>query len=308
MAVYLAHDDYDAIKEENYISVTSLLKPLKAIILGMRADYSEPDVLDFVASRTGTAIHNAAENAWLHHNYKKNMKKLGYHQDVIDRVQVNPNIVSMDTDDINIFLEKRSITSIGGYRVGGKFDAVFDGFIRDIKTVKAFSFMKNDNSDYQLQMSIYKWLNPDIITGDIGFIDMLITDWKQFEADAKPEYPQLPVVEKAIPLLSHQQTEKWLKDRLNHITILKDKDQSALPECTPQELWQSDPSYAYFKKPAAKRATKVFSSMAEANQRLLDDGSTGKVDTRYGKAKRCTYCNAQSLCNQAARLSAEGLL
>ena len=37
MVVFLAHDEYDHIKEANYISVTSLLKPIRAIITGLNS-------------------------------------------------------------------------------------------------------------------------------------------------------------------------------------------------------------------------------------------------------------------------------
>ena len=36
LAVWLLHDDYDYVKDENYISATSLLKSTKQIILSKR--------------------------------------------------------------------------------------------------------------------------------------------------------------------------------------------------------------------------------------------------------------------------------
>ena len=35
-ALWLAHDDYDYVDKPNYISVTTLIKPIRQIILGMR--------------------------------------------------------------------------------------------------------------------------------------------------------------------------------------------------------------------------------------------------------------------------------
>ena len=306
LAVALSYNDYDYINEPNYISATSILKPLKAIVIGLNSKArGEPDVLDFVASRVGTAIHTASEDSWLNGNYKSSMRKLGYPEDIIARIKVNPT--DIHEADIPVYLERRSIKELAGYKVGGKFDAVMEGAIRDIKTVKAFSYIKNDMEPYRLQLSIYRWLNQDIITSDVGYVDMIITDWKKFEADMKPEYPQLPVVEKKIRLMTITETENWLTSRLNSISSLVSKPQSALPLCSKEELWADPTKYKYFKNPAGKRATKVFDSMVEANQRLIDEGSVGIVKTVEGTPKRCNYC-VKAECEQAQNYILQGVL
>ena len=310
MAIFLATDNYDYNKESNYISVTSLLKPLRAIITGLNSKASaEPDVLDFVASRVGTAIHTASENAWLNGNYKKSMWKLGCTSQVINAIKVNPTKEEVETTEgiMPVYLERRSIKEIEGFKVGGKFDCVMDGNIRDIKTVKAFSYMKNDMEPYRLQLSIYRWLNQDIIPSNIGYVDMLITDWKQYEADAKPEYPQTPVVEKRIKLMSLTETEEWLKKRLNSITQLINVPQDQLPLCTPEELWASPDKWAFYAKPESKRATKVSEDQSVINQMYIEKGSKGRVEYRAGTPKRCDYC-LKAECSQAQDFILQGLI
>ena len=66
MAVWLLHDEYDYIREENYISATSLLRSTKQIILSKRvpSENREADVTDFLAARFGHAVHDSIEKAW----------------------------------------------------------------------------------------------------------------------------------------------------------------------------------------------------------------------------------------------------
>ena len=67
LAVMLAHDEYPEHREW-VISVTTLLKPIKQIILGMRVAknnvHSVKDISGRIASSYGTAIHNALEASW----------------------------------------------------------------------------------------------------------------------------------------------------------------------------------------------------------------------------------------------------
>ena len=307
LAMFLVMDDYDHVSKSNYISATSLLRPIKATILqGRLKGEIENDVLDFVASRVGTSAHDRLEKAFLNGNHVKNMRKLGYPEDIISRTKINP--VNPHEADIPIYLEKRTIKELNGYLIGGKFDTVVEDTVRDLKTTKVFKWIKGDFEEYELQGSIYRWLNPDIIKNDYMYIDFIFTDWKKFEAKAKKEYPQYPAQSKRLPLLSLEDTEKWISGKLTQITSLIDKDQDELPECTQKELWQDEPKYAYFKNPLGKRATKVFSNLLDANTKLLADGSVGKIDTRNGTPKRCNYCNARPICNQYAQFVNEGLM
>ena len=66
LAVWLMHDDYDYDKRDNVISATSLLKPLRALILSHQNKGLDKtvDIMDLVSSRMGSAIHAIAEKAW----------------------------------------------------------------------------------------------------------------------------------------------------------------------------------------------------------------------------------------------------
>ncbi|MEG0589990.1 hypothetical protein, partial [Aurantimicrobium sp.] len=55
MAVWAIHDEYDLVNEPNYISVTKLLRPLKMIILGSRAEKEDRvvDLEEFISRALG---------------------------------------------------------------------------------------------------------------------------------------------------------------------------------------------------------------------------------------------------------------
>ncbi len=55
LAVWLLHDEYDYINEPNYISVTSLMKPIRHIILPPRVpkEMQESDVEAFTSRALG---------------------------------------------------------------------------------------------------------------------------------------------------------------------------------------------------------------------------------------------------------------
>ena len=91
LAVWLLHDEYDYVNEPNYISVTTLMKPLRHIILPRRIprELVETDVSDFIARALGHSLHDSIEKSWVK-GYRRSLALLGYPEAVIDRVRINP--------------------------------------------------------------------------------------------------------------------------------------------------------------------------------------------------------------------------
>jgi hypothetical protein len=79
----------------------------------------------------------------------------------------------------------------------------------------------------------------------------------------------------------------------------QDASQDALPRCTDEELWRSEPVYKYYSDPTKTdgRATKNFDSLIEANNHLTEKGK-GVVKTVPGQVKACLYCRAFDICEQ----------
>lgn len=313
LAVWLVHDDYDYNNESNYISATALMKPLRHIVLPRLVDPKSRtmDVEDFIPMALGNSLHNSIEMSWLK-GYRRNLAKLGYPENMIDRVIVNPTEVELVDHKatfgsaIPVYLEQRAIREIDGYKIGGKFDMVAEGIVHDNKSTSAFVWVHGTRDDeHCIQGSIYRWLNPDKITEDFIRINYIFTDWQRAAAKSNPKYPQSRVQSKDIPLMSIQDTEKWIRAKLALITKYSKSKEKDVPECTPEELWQSDPQYKYYGDAAntTGRSTKNFDNLLEANTHKISKGK-GVVIIVPGEAKRCNHCDAYSVCTQKDRLNA----
>lgn len=308
LAVWLLHDEYDYVKEDNYISATGLMKPIRHILLPSRIPPEKrivPDVEDFIAMSMGTSLHAGIEKAWKDGNHVLALRKLGYPDSLINRILVNPTAeeLAQVKDPIPIYQEQRAIKEFEGYKVGGKFDMVAEGRVTDFKSTSVWSWVYGGrDEEHRLQGSIYRWLNQDIITEDYIRINYIFTDWSKMDAGRKENYPPRRVMAKDIPLMSIQETENWIRDRLNLINKYKNTPEKELPECTEEELWMSAPQFKYYSDPSkasvpGSRSTKNFDNLKEASLHLQEKGK-GVVITVLGTPKRCGYCPAFPICTQ----------
>lgn len=310
LAVWLLYDEYDYIDQPNYISATSLMRPLRQILLNPQVKRSDRklDVADFIPRALGNSIHNSIEKAWTH-GYVRALKLMGYPDSVIQRIQINPEdfVLEGEHDLIPIYIEQRAFRKIDGYLVGGKFDLVTDGVLQDAKSTSAFTWvMGGKDDDYQLQGSLYRWIDAaqsrPKITEDYIRINFIFTDWQRNLARSNPKYPQKRIEYRDIPLLSLEETEAWVRSKLNQVSKHQATPENLLPECSDEELWLTDPVYKYYADPANTkgRATKNFDDLAEAMAFKATKGK-GVVVTIPGEPKRCSYCEALSICSQGKR-------
>lgn len=305
LAVWAVHDDYDYIADENYISVTTLMKPIRQIVLNYRLkpeDREPLDAADLISSSWGSALHGSVENAW--RAYRKNLRKLGYPEHIIDRVRINPTPeeIEADPDIIAIYMEQRSIRKVNGWTVGGKFDFVGEGQVQDNKSTTAYTWLYGTkDEDYKLQLSMYRFLNMDIITEETGQVNFLFTDWKKADARSNPNYPQKRLESKTIPLFSPAETENWIIGRLKLIDQYRNVPEAELPRCTDEELWRSDPQYKYYSDPNKTdgRSTKNFDTLSEGQTYWkVEKAGKGILKTIPGQVKRCEYCSVFKTCTQ----------
>lgn len=336
MATMLAHDSYDYDGRPNSISTTGMLKSVRQIVLSKRAsdtvatdDEASMDISTLVASSFGSSIHDSIEKVWLSDmNRTRALRKLGFSEAMAERVVVNPGYVENDhgqlvkdpnaepmaDDAIPVYMEIRSEREIDGFIISGKFDFIGDGEIEDHKTTGTYGYMKSAGGidpKFRQQGSIYRWLNQDIITSDRGLINYTFTDWSKLRSmvEKKKGYPPFRMMTIPYTLMPIQETEDFIKGKLQAIKANIKADEGQLPLCTKEELWQDDTVFSYYKNPNAKeRSTKNFTNFAEAQSRLLKDGSVGVIDIRRGEAKHCRYCSGFPICSQSKQLIADGLL
>ena len=302
MAVWAINDEYDYVNDKNYLSVTKLLKPLKMIILSARAEKEDKivDISEFISRALGNSIHASVEKAW--ERYRYNLKVLGYPQDVIDAVLLNPTDDQLYDGCIPVYIEQRASKEIEGFRVGGKFDMVLEGIVHDNKTTTAYTWQFGGrDEEHILQGSCYKWLNPTKITEDFIRINYLFTDWQKVMARQNPSYPQNRILKKDIPLMSPEETEEWIANKLRLIKKLWNAPEKGIPDCTMEELWQSEPQFKYYANPEkTAKSTKNFDDRGEAYAHLAEKG-VGIIKEIPGEPKRCGYCDAWGVCQQRQR-------
>jgi len=311
LAVLFVNDLYDHSDEPNTISVTTLLDSVRQIILGMRATgEGTKDVSDMVASCYGTALHSALEQAWL--NPYDALESLGYPEKMWNQVVVNPSDLDVrvwkeyNRSFIPIYVEQRSIKQIADWNVSGKFDLVIDGRLNDLKNRKVWAYLNssNDKKDI-LQASIYRWLNQDKVTEEDFSILWLFTDFDSLQASIKKDYPKNRWLEQKFKLLSIQETEQYLINKLGLINQYINSPESDLPLCTDEDLWMGKSVFKYYKSQGQSRSTKNFDNVFDAHKETAKGGYVNEVK---GKATRCSYCSATPVCSQYKSLVNQGLI
>lgn len=313
LAVFLASDYYDHDDDPYTISATTLMKPLRQIVLSHRVmgkDLLMP-LPEMIKNRIGAAIHDGIERAWKT-NHVKAMQAMGYPQHVIERVLVNPTPaqVAAHKDCIPVYLEQRLVKQIGKWKVTGKFDFVGQGMVQDFKSTTVWYYLKQiNNNKYTQQGSIYRWLDPKLITDDQMLIHFIFLDWQASKARNDENYPKRAFHKQGFELHSVAKTDLFVRNKLAQIEQYWDAPEQEIPDCDDEELWRNDPVFKYYKNPSStKRSTKNFDNRQDAYQRWSEDGAVGKVVEIPGEVTACKYCPSFSVCKQKDRLIAAGQL
>lgn len=310
VGVWLATDNYDYNRDANTISATTLIKPLRQIILPPRIPQGQsmPNLMDMVKNRIGAAIHDAIERAWVE-NHATSLAAMGVPPGMIRRVKINPKPEEVDEDTFAVYFEQRLSKKVGKWTVTGKFDTVIEGKVEDFKSTSTYVYTKQVNAKkFAQQGSIYRWLDPKLITADTMAINHIFTDWKASEASRSTGgYPPSPVLRQEFNLAPLSEVQAFVEKKIALIEQYWDAPEELIPECSDEDLWRSDPVWKYYKNPQKMaRATKRFDTAYEANLRFVEDGSVGLVREVPGEATACKYCPAFDYCTQKDRLIAAG--
>lgn len=307
IAIWLAHDSYEYSDDPYQISATSLLKPIKQLVLAKRNAPKEMDVMDLYNVRIGTAIHDSIENAWLN-GFSKAADALALPEHIKQRICIN-NAPQGLQNLIPVNLEHRASKKIGKWTVTGKFDTCIEGQLEDNKSITYWGYKSKSNiPDYQMQGGIYRWLNEYLVTAPTIQINYFIKDWRKSETYKDSMYPTLPIQVEHYPLPSLADTEFFIKDKLYQIEKYMDVPEEQMPPCSDKELWRTDPVYKYYKKPGSPRSTANRSTMAEAIAVMQENNNVGEIVTVPGKVKRCLYCSAMPYCKQKDAYLLDGSL
>jgi hypothetical protein len=316
-AVFLGFDEYQY--EAGVISATKLIRPIRQTILAPRVPKEQrtSDVVGRYASSLGTAIHSGIEKAWDKGNYKPVMLRMGYPEHIVDRIKVNPNPAEVKPGDVPVYMENRMYHTHKGQIFSGQYDYVADGELTDVKSTMTFTWTSgNKDKDYQLQGSIYRWLDSKqpypVITEDHIKVLFAFKDFMAGRAKTDKNYPPAPMAAKTIPLLDLNTTEQYIDSKLHQLNTLQQADESHLPLCTDEELWRRPSVYKVYKDPHNRKrcmAGGSFDNPRDAYVFLQEKtAGSGIVVEVPGTVMACNYCDAFDICTQKDDLIANGSL
>lgn len=309
LAGWLSIDEYDYSSDDKTVSATTLLKPVRQVILAKRylaLPLAQIDLSSLVASKIGTACHDSVEKIW--RNYLPQiLNNLNVPKMMHDKYVINPETVLPKQRPI--YLENRVVRELNGWKVSGKYDAIIDGQINDIKYTKVYSYnSETKGEDYAIQGSIYRWLNPDKVTNPKILINFLLGDYSSKDS-FKSDYPPAQACSKEYDLYDEEDTEAWIIERIELLEKYSKADESDIPQCTPDEMWMDAPTYKYYKNPdKTSRSTANFDTHNEALARKVADGNVGIIKEVFGSPKACLTCVGAPLCKQKDAYIAQGIL
>lgn len=313
LAVFLATDQYDGNPDPMTISATTLMKPIRQIVLPHRIDTTGAmvDLASQMSNRLGTAIHNGIENAWVT-NYKQAMRAIGLPQPVIDRVRINPTPEELQANPriIPIYMEQRAKKIVGRWTVTGKFDFIGDGKVQDFKTASIWSYMNQVNADKQtLQGSLYRWLLPDKITKDTMEIHHIFMDWRASMVKSDPKYPPQRFATQAFRLRPVEDIQKYVVHKLQLVDKYWNAPEAEIPLCDDEDLWLTESKFKFYANGDINslKSTKNFDTAADAQLHMATVGK-GAVKEVKGQVRACLFCSGFMGCSQKDDLIKSGRL
>lgn len=308
---WLVRDTYDHNDDPFTLSATYFNRSIRQMVLERRKMLSDTkplvqsiDVATMAASRMGTAIHDSIEAAWYDDIAVAAACKLaGLPKKVSENILVNPEEGTSTEGKFVVRMEQRLEKKLKNYLITGKFDFIINGELTDFKSTSAFKVTGMlDEENYIRQGSIYRWLNPELITSSILSITFIVKDFAQKQA-GKNGYPASATPTYQFPLWEPAVTEKYLADKLDTVEKLLDSPDEDIPYCTPTELWQGPPVYKYYANPEKTvRATKNFDNMQDAELMKISRGA-GIVIVVQDPPRACNWCSVRFECNQYAEMN-----
>ena len=268
-AIVRAVDTEPHNKTDKELSATTLLKGIKEIILTNRHwEELTDDAANRIWAVWGTAVHALLEAEGKHEFTECDLK----------------------------------VPMPNGMTITGRIDNynMETGTITDYKTGSVWKVIMKDFEDWRMQGIIYAWLleKNGFKVKQAQFIDLL-KDHSKSKAKFDSGYPQAPVYIYGYPITITElnEAETYINNRFSEYLKYKDVADDEIPPCTDKERWASETKYAVMKL-GNKRAVKVCSTSAEAQQKLASLGAGHYVETRPGVSKKCAeYCTCCNYCN-----------
>jgi hypothetical protein len=260
------------------MSVTELLNSPRIVQLKRKHwDELTEDAADMVWSIFGTAIHGVLEHG----------------------------------KGDNHIVEERIHTELDGMRISGAIDLqerTPDGIVvSDYKTTSAWAVM-NEKQDWHNQLNSYAYLVESAKKLPVCKLQIvaIVRDWSRRDAATREGYPKAPIVVIDIPLWPFAEREAYIRSRisLHGDALFEMETDGDMPDCTPEEMWEKQTTYA-LKKDGNVRAKSVHETSEAAEKALADATEKAKkgekflIEVREGDRTRCSsFCQVAGMCSQ----------
>lgn len=322
--VLAAIQNDEHVSQGSHIGAASLASPPKQLALRKRhADAITEEAVDRVWSLFGQAVHVVLERAGKDQSPERRR--------VDDAITLIESLLPTDTSIVDgplfaaienlhrlreryapapqtflTFTEERWEIEVLGWRVAARCDHLTldgDGTLTDYKVSSVWSVKDGAKSDWVAQLNATDQIRADATGAPrAGRLQAVVfcRDWRKNERlQYGDDYPEQQVVTVRIPVWSPEKTRAYIEQRvaLHQAAQLHGE----LPDCTAEERWERPTTWAV-KKPANKKATRVYATRAEAQQHVASAPDL-IVEERPGVSPRCAqYCTALPFCAQGQAL------
>lgn len=213
-------------------------------------------------------------------------------------------LIEASTHGEGAIVEERLSIERQGKRLSGQVDLFEDGVVSDYKSTSVWSVTlpKSDRiKKWEQQTNIYAQLEREHGREvRAARIIAVFTDWSANKARQQPDYPRSAAMVIPIKLWTPGQTLDFIDARLRlHIDA-----EGRLPECSAEDRWSDDDSYAVMQN-GRKSALRVLPSLAEAERWRAANGGS-EIVKRTGDSRRCSmFCDVAKVCSQWAAMQAK---
>lgn len=216
-------------------------------------------------------------------------------EDVADRVwAVMGQAVHavLERAQTSALVEERLYADVNGWKVSGQFDRLHlaDKVLQDWKVCSVYK--ADGDESWERQLNVLRWLaHKNGYVVDRLQVVAIFRDWSKSKAQRDRNYPQTPIKVIEVPVWTLEQAEAYIAER---VSLHQRSDSGEVIECTPEERWQSETTYALFKE-GGKRAKRVVPILADLGE--IPEGHY--VQERPGVNRRCQdYCEVAPFCAQ----------
>lgn len=266
-------------------SVTDLLKSPQQVQLFKR--YSsvikrEVDILGQLAAFRGTAIHE---------QFRKMLYKV---------------ITKQQSDDY--LVEKRLWDRINGRKISGQIDCLHKNTLYDFKTTSVWKKIFGDTVEWEQQLNLYSYMLAliGVQVKDIHVIAWY-QDWNKMQQYNNTQYPSQVMEVINLPLWTAKEQQEYITNRIEIHKAAELLSDTGLPECTNEEMWVKEDTWAVYKvdkkKDSAKsigrkKASRVLKSKTEA-EKWIGTKENFTIVHRPGERTRCeNWCLVAPFCFQ----------